>query len=702
MSQPHRSLRSLNLQARYRSNSHNLAQDFYRPVLSAAKSYSRAVGYFTSSSLELLAEGLQTFYEAGGRMRIVASPQLTELDIEDIRRGYEVRRVMERAVSRTIEQFPEDQLFHELGTLGRLIAEGRIDMQIAFLHRQDGVGIYHEKIGYFEDDPGNIVAISGSANETLLGLDVNFERIDVFCSWLPGDDARASGIAREFDELWDNETAGLTIVPFPQVAMEKLQAISLKAEKIPVRTTRAAQRQEVLAMPAGFELRDYQQAAVNAWLANHGRGILRMATGTGKTKTALAAAVQVARASREAEQALGLLIVAPFTHLVDQWLEELRQFGVTAIPVYEDSAKWGDQLIDQLAAARAGRRSLVAMVATNASLALPKFQGLIASPGIRIMFIGDEAHNLGSSRFLRMLPTSATYRLALSATPERWFDDDGTQALIDYFGPIVYELGLGEAIAKGALSRYNYFPRLVTLTTDEQAMYAEVSAKIATILMNRDDMPEEDDGPLGALLRKRAAILGHAAGKVPAFASDAAGRLDQWWQLVYCAEGSQPLTDGGYAQDRQTEIVLRTLGLDLGVSAHPYTSQESRRERQRILSRFASGDDLRFLVAMRCLDEGVDIPDARIAYLLASSSNPRQFIQRRGRILRKAPGKHSADIYDYLAVPASGADGVTDLERRLMRRELQRAAEFAKLADNFDYALNVLRPLKQRYGLEEL
>ena len=697
-----RSLRSLGLQSRYRSDTDSLARDFYQPALSVSKSYSRAVGYFTSASLGLLAEGLQPFYEAGGNLRIVASPQLTEDDIEDIRLGYEVREVMEKAITRPLTDFSDDDLVRNLGVLGRLIAEGRADMKIAFLDGPRGIGIYHEKIGFFQDDLGDIVALSGSANETYLGMVANFESIDVYRSWLPGDDERASRIARDFDELWANNTPGLSVLPFPRVAMERLEAICASAEALPESVIRVEPRETTFALPMDFELRDYQQQAIRAWLQHGGRGVLRMATGTGKTKTALAAAVHVARASRDAEQPLALLVVAPFTHLVDQWLDELRDFGVQAVGVYESSSRWTPVLVDQLASARAGQRPLVAMVATNASLALPKFQGLISNVGIRLMFIGDEAHNLGSKRMLQLLPSSATYRMALSATPERWFDDEGTQALIDYFGPIVYELGLGEAIAMGALSRYNYFPRLVALTGEESELYADVSAQIASLVAHDEDLREVEEGPLGALLRRRAAILGHAAGKVAVFTDDAAARLDQWWQLAYCAEGTRPLADGYADEPGQLQLVLAALGRDLQTTAHPYTADTSRPLRRRLLERFGTGDDLRFLVAMRCLDEGVDIPDARIAYLLASSSNPRQFIQRRGRILRRAPGKERADIYDYLAIPTEVGPGFRELDRRLMRRELQRASEFAKLADNFDHALDVLRPLKQRYSLEEL
>jgi superfamily II DNA or RNA helicase len=342
------------------------------------------------------------------------------------------------------------------------------------------------------------------------------------------------------------------------------------------------------------------------------------------------------------------------------------------------------------------------MVATNASFAGERFQAVLSRISQPLLVIADEAHNLGSSTYRSSLPPNATYRLALSATPERWFDDEGTDALTEYFGPVVFELGLGEAIEMGALCRYRYQPRLVELTEPENELYVELTGQIAQRLARGESLKDDASSPIGYLLRRRAAILGHADAKLAQLHSDIQARRDAWFQLIYCAEGSQPVDAGEPVRPTQISQVMDLVGNDLRLAAHSYVAETPRPDRRALLRRFSTGDDLRVLVAMRCLDEGVDIPDARVGYLLASSSNPRQFIQRRGRILRRAPGKNMAEIVDYLAVPRVGTPLNFDVERSLLTRELERANEFGKLAENYEDTLALLRPLKERYQLMHL
>lgn len=237
------------------------------------------------------------------------------------------------------------------------------------------------------------------------------------------------------------------------------------------------------------------------------------------------------------------------------------------------------------------------------------------------MLIADEAHNLGSPRYARLLPSGATYRMALSATPERWFDEWGTGPSEGAFGPVVFELGLGEAIEMGALCRYYYKPRLVELTVEETQFYNSISAQFAALLAAGEDL-EDPDSPLGLLLRRRAGVLGHAEGKLPLLRSDIQARRSLWSQLIYCAEGHRPIADDPDPADEQSQIerVVRMVGVDLGFSVHPYTSETPRATRRGLLRRFTAERDLKFLAAMRCLDEGVDIPDA-------SGLSPGQFQQ---------------------------------------------------------------------------
>lgn len=708
--QPLAGLRKLSIQTRYRSDRDDVVRDFYVPAFTVATTYSRAVGYFTSTSLALFARGIDQFAERGGQMRLIASPHLALDDIADIERGYDVRQIIERATMRALDIEDRETILQGLGQVGRLVANGQLDLKLAFVSQRGRVGMYHEKIGIFRDRDGDLVSFTGSANETMGGLVANFESIEVFEGWQSRDGERALRIERDFDELWDDKTPNLRIEPFPDVARDRLIEMGRRARAtLPPQDDALDPEVDVhspggpLAVPSDLSVRDYQRTAVEAWLRQRGRGILKMATGTGKTKTAMLAACQIAQVHRQREQPIVLLIIAPLQHLVDQWTTEVEAFGVRPIPVYESSDRWLPLVEEQLAEARLGKRPVVALVATNASFSGARFQAILARISQPLMVIADEAHNLGSSAYRGSLPENATYRLALSATPERWFDDEGTDALIDYFGPVAFELGLGDAIEMGALCRYRYLPRLVPLTDSETAMYVELSGQIAQRLARGESLSDADpSSPIGFLLRKRAGILGHADGKLARLRVDVEARRTTWYQLIYCAEGNRPTEDGPSDEPSQVSQAMRMVGNGLRLTAHTYVAETSRPDRQALLRRFGTGNDLRILIAMKCLDEGVDIPDARVGYLLASSSNPRQFIQRRGRILRPAPGKDTAEILDYIAVPPDGAPVNFDIERKLLARELERAAEFGKLSENYGDTLAALRPLKDRYRLRDM
>ncbi|OBJ57436.1 DEAD/DEAH box helicase family protein [Mycobacterium asiaticum] len=704
-------LRSLRLDDRYRSDREDVVKNFFLPAFSVASSYSRAVGYFTSTSLALYARGIDIFASRGGSMRLIASPYLNEDDIIDISRGYGVRAVLERASLRELHDEQPDVVLDGLGVLGRLIAEGRLDIKLAFIEKDDCIGIYHEKIGIFRDNAGDLVGFTGSSNETYGGLMANFESVEVYRGWVSGDGARALRLEADFSALWSNQTPHLSVERFPEVACERLIMLGNTRRHCPVPATDDAllpvsvevSEPSRLKIPNDMQVRGYQRDAVMAWLAQRGCGILKMATGTGKTKTAMVAATKLGDQLRQNEQPLILLVLAPLTHLVDQWINEVEDFGVRPIAVYESSQKWLPVVEEQLAAARMGQRPVMAIVATNDSFAGQRFQSFLSRITLPLLLIADEAHNLGSKVFRSALPENATYRLGLSATPERWFDDEGTDALTEYFGSVCFELGLSEAIKIGALTPYRYVPRLIELNDAETNLYVKLSTQIAQCVASGDDIKHASpDSPLGFLLRQRAGVLGHAEGKLPALRTDLQARRDLWFQLIYCAEGRRPSEPGDAPGPRQVDEAMHLVGNELKLSGHTYISETPRIQRKMLLRRFGTGNDLRALVAMRCLDEGVDIPDARIGYLLASSSNPRQFIQRRGRLLRRAPGKHRAEILDYLAVPSAAATINFSIERALLIRELERANEFGKLSENYETTLQVLRPLKERYQLMDM
>jgi DNA phosphorothioation system restriction enzyme len=702
-------LRDLDLQPYYRSGKHQLLRDFYEPCLTNATDYARAVGYFTSTSLAAAARGLRPFLDHEGRMRLVASPKLTEEDAAAIRHGYERRdRILEEVLLRELadHQVP-DPIRQRLEFLAWLIAEGRLDIKIALVEGNErSVGIYHEKVGIFRDDGDDIVVFTGSANESVGGLIANFEALEVFCSWRLEDAPRVHRWVADFEALWANRTPGLVIYDFPEAAQRQLldryrphgrPGPDPEAIRSPTDVITAARAPFGLPeLPPHLALREYQKEAVRAWFAANGRGIWEMATGTGKTITALAATMQVYRRLRDRERALLVIVVCPFQHLVTQWADAAAAFGVRAIRCLGPRQTWMPTLSSAFAAVQAGEIPFALAAVTNYTFGGDAFQAHLMPFRGDLLVIGDEVHNLGSQRLRTALPPQAAYRLGLSATPERHFDADGTVALFDYFGPPVFQLGLRRAIAEGALVPYTYHPVPVPLADDEQAAYVELSTKIARLAgMATELVPEFAEGPLQMALFERARLVGRARAKLDALRQTIAPLRETTHNLVYCAEGGS-----GSGELSQLDAVVRLLGRDLKMRVNSYTDETTLVDREERRRRFASGD-LQALVAIRCLDEGVDIPETRRGFILASTTNPRQFVQRRGRLLRPAPGKRRAALYDFIVVPPdlSNDPKLFAIERRLVGRELARVMELAEAAENGPEALHSLLDLRRRYQL---
>jgi len=343
----------------------------------------------------------------------------------------------------------------------------------------------------------------------------------------------------------------------------------------------------------------------------------------------------------------------------------------------------------------------VTIVTTNSTLIGDGFQSQLKYFPERTLIIGDEAHNLGSPKLEESLPRRVGLRLALSATPERYFDEGGTQSLFDYFGPVLQpEFTLRDAITQGALVHYLYYPILVELTETESRAYAKITEKIGRALLYRDreNVSTEDHEDLKPLLMQRARLIGAAENKLNALRELMTTRRETTHTLFYCSDGSQEV---GRSSLRQLKAVAKILGVELGYRVSTYTAQTTLEEREVLRRQFESGE-LQGLVAIRCLDEGVDIPAIQTAVILASSGNPRQFIQRRGRVLRSAPGKERATIFDMIVLPPDLDRKTLEVERNLLRKELLRFVEFADLADNAGEARMKLFHLQKRYGLLDI
>ncbi|HEY3821771.1 MAG TPA: DEAD/DEAH box helicase family protein [Polyangiaceae bacterium] len=695
----------LSLERAYRSSTHVLGRDFYGQMLGASVLYRRAAGYFSSTVFSVASEIHLDFFRRGGRIQLVCSESFSATDVKALSEAiFDRPRVRARLqlASLTAEQMGTRITWPDL--LSWLVASDLLLVKIALSAAPGGAGMYHEKIGVFVDTQGNRVAFSGSANETYQGYVGNFERVDVYPSFgAPDERARAGQIEAQVSTLWRNETTGLRVLPLVE-ALE--QGVLVAHPEEPDSGRRDASRSftgssapppEALVPDASFPPLEHQIAAISAWAGAGGRGILEMATGSGKTITALTLA---SRLYDRLGPPFVLIVVAPMIHLVDQWCGVAAGFGLHPIRCAEGAARWTEELGAAVDSANSGRRSLLSIATTAATMSSPGFRELVGRIRRPMLLIGDEAHTYGSTVYSDALPAVATYRLGLSATPERSMDEEGTRRLVEYFGPVVYQYGLREALRDGVLTPYRYSPLVVQLTDEEVEKYVELTKDIARYGGGNTDDDAAND-VVKRLLIKRARVVASAQRKISALRDALSGRRRESHILVYCGDGSVIGPDGSELV-RQVREVVRVVGSDLGMGVDSYTAETPPDERRRLLDDFSRGD-LQVLVAIRCLDEGVDVPATRTAYLLASSTNPRQFVQRRGRVLRRYPGKVRAEVFDFFATGPFDAFPENSSEfralRGLVRGQLARVEEFADLAENGPVARGVLRALRAHFRL---
>lgn len=685
------SLKKLDLPITIDTSSANMVADFYEPALSASVRYDRGVGFFSSGWLRLLSKGLIQFATNGGQARIITSPILDEDDWEALQAGDEARLnpMLRSTLRRNIAELKQKLEEDTLSALAWMVADEILTFKLA-LPQNKLSGDFHDKFGIYTDAEGNRVSFNGSPNESIRGTQ-NYESNRIFKSWESPFLPLVEADVKRFEYLWENQDLNVRVFDLPEAAKEEIMKLHPKERPYPIPEwvkLRSIKEATITYQPARphipehITLRPYQDKAIAAWFNHRCRGLFEMATGTGKTITALAASARLF----ERERRLAIIIAVPYQHLVDQWHQEAAEFGYKPILAYQSKSSWLEKLNHQIIEFNGGYRQFISVIVTHSTFISPDFQGSIARLDSPALIIADEAHHLGAERSRQHYPEHIPYRLALSATPDRWFDDAGTDALRTYFGETVFAFALEQAIGV-SLTPYYYYPHLVSLSDDEMVEYEALSLKIARLVNNED---VEKQSALKMLLIKRANLLNTAVNKLEKLSEllDRESYLEH--TLFYCAPG-------------QIDDVMQLVGWEKGILINQFTAEEKPVERQQLLASFAKGE-LQALAAMKCLDEGVDVPSTRTAYFLASSSNPREFIQRRGRILRKAAGKEHSIIHDLIAVPPvtfNRESPAFNAERSIVRRELQRFKEFASPALNKHEALDVIWDLAGFYGLQD-
>lgn len=700
------SLIDLNIKSEYRSLIDNVVDDFYVPVLKESVLYQRAVGFFSSSALIAISKGVEGLISNGGKIQIIASPRLSQEDIDEIRKGYEVRKVLERALLRGIETHNSVEDTSRLSYIASLIANGVLDIKIAFLSTNNEIAMYHEKMGIMNDIEGNAVAFSGSMNESENAFSANYESFDVFCSWT-NEKERVFQKQMAFQAIWNDYEPGVETIDFPEAVKDRIYAFnnSLRRNSGLKTPEENSLPEDAMFLPPDFKIRPYQESAIQNWKENGYCGIYDMATGTGKTLTALASIEQL---FSDNHKRLGVVIVCPYQHLVEQWVEDIVRFGIKPIVGYSSSSQksWKKNLAQVVRSFNLRVSDFFCFITTNASFVTKTVQDQIGILSEDVVFVVDEAHNMGATNYRRYLPDNIKYRLGLSATIDRHNDESGTTALAEYFGKKCIAYSLKDAIDSQMLTRYYYYPVLTYLDQDELSDYLSITGQLAKAIHKKNGKVVLTERAK-QLLIKRSRVVAGARGKLPELQRQIAPHIDDKHILVYCGATTVRDEDDADFSKRQIDLVADLLGNTLNMRVGRFTSQESAQERAQIREAFAEGNALQVLVAIKCLDEGVNIPSIKTAFILASSTNPKEYIQRRGRVLRKFPGKEFAVIYDFITLPfpvntiATQNSTIIDSTKGLIKRELIRMMDFADIAENPSSTFDLVYDLKHGFNISE-
>lgn len=712
---------NIDIKSEYRSRLDNVIKDFYVPVLKQSVLYKRAVGFFSSTALVEMSAGICGLVKNGGKIQLIASPHLSANDIEAINNGLKRRDdVIEEALIRQLSEPIGAEETARLNLLSNLIAAGVLEIKIAFLETDNTVGMFHEKMGLMYDNDQNIIAFSGSMNESFNAFRQNYEAVDVFTSWT-SDENRVMAKQAAFNAMWNDYEPSIRVRDFPKVAdliVKKYRTDNNTDLSLDEKSFDAESNDESFAtkadngphIPSEVKMRPYQIEAINSWAEKDYRGIFDMATGTGKTYTALAAIATLYKAT---SNNLAVFIVCPYQHLVEQWKDDIVAFGMKPIVCYSASAQrnWKERFKTAATSFNIGVQNHFCVVTTNATFSSDYVQGIVKKMRGNVLLVVDEAHNFGAENLSTTLMDNMKYRLALSATIDRYGDPEGTSKLYAYFGEKCIEYTLKDAIDNKMLTPYYYYPVVVSLSETELEEYLDLTAKI------RKNVHPDKRGKVvlseyaKMLLIKRARLVSGAVEKIDVLRRLMQDYKDDNHMLVYC--GATTMHDVDYKEGkahaddiRQIDLVADLLGNELGMRVSKFTSEEDAAERERIKADFDEGEHLQAVVAIRCLDEGVNIPSIKTAFILASSTNPKEYVQRRGRVLRLFKGKTHAVIYDFITLPFAleltdqVEPEVLESGKSLALREIVRMKDFAAIAENPFDSDDLISQIQSAYGIE--
>lgn len=725
----------------YTPQGEHTPHEFFSNALSNSLMFDIQLGYFNSAAINVLSSSFATFISNGGFMRMAINQIVSAKDKDAISAGLEggLMAPFDLTCWESIKNGLDEYGEHFFKCLAYLIQEKRIEIQI--IKPKATSGIAHTKKGQFIDSDGMIVGFSGSANFTLGGLFNNLEDINIFLSSSPDLSIQKkianqkaefervmSGTQNNIEYLSSKDLEAAISSAYGNQDIEDLLNVEDKLRSYKKKTTTEVCKDvesRLYQITPRFPYRDgpreYQKAAFENWKSNNQKGLFAMATGTGKTITSLNCLYEI----YDRKGYYKAIILVPTVTLVNQWEEECRKFRFSNIvKVFSKNPFWQEE-IDRICfneKHQTDEMQSYIIISTYASYSRSKvFEKLNSLDKRRVLLIADEAHNMGAESMAKKLKDIPyARRIGLSATPERQFDDSGNTKLRAFFGAeesYTFEYSMDEAIhgENSVLCKYYYYPHVVRLTEEEMDAYIKLSEKISKYFNYNTETFTTKDEILKRLLLNRKRIIHKAINKLSVFRDIIQNRFEERgnlnYTLVYVPEGLRPdhfgfeddfdkvdvLADDVDTDRLIDEYTASVLDVDAHITVRKFVSGQ--KDREELLRNFAKGK-IQVLTSMKCLDEGVDVPRSELAIFCSSTGNPRQFIQRRGRVLRKHPEKECAIIHDLVVVPEVGIHSNSYMmERALLKSELSRVKNFADMSENPSYSEMELRSALDYYAL---
>lgn len=665
----------------YNSIDNNVIEEFYKPAINNATNYKRITGYFSPEFLtNLVTEIKEAKQNNDLYIQILCSPNMSEQDLTDIKLGYNVRDKISKSIYKTISDL--DINSDILPIISELIANKTLDIQFVLTDKM--FGLFHDKKGVFRDSYGNKVAFTGSNNETVNAAYNNYESFVVLTDWIQSD--YVTDIENDFDLIWNGHKTGLSTYKATDevgsVIEEKIGPAISKAKKV--------SKYPKLEITNRYNLYDYQKQAIQEWVNNDHTGLLEMATGTGKTVTALACLEHL---SNDFDKLLTVIVV-PQNELLYQWEEDIQAAGGTTLKCFSENSKWESVLRNRIRYINNTDNGDFHILVTRDTFTSDRFLEIIKAVKFNTLLIADEVHAFGSDTLRKKysdLDELFPYKLGVSATPFRKSSSE-TNQLVNFFDRVVYSYTLKEAIDNGYLNHYEYYPQLLFFDSESLNNYRN------TFYENKEELLKNNFSALKIIENVTSTIINSSISKVKLLLEDLSSKKEDFQSIVYCSPGGYNDTIHRF-DERHIDYVSSELGKLNNIKLRKVRSQVNAEERQDILKQFKN-KDLNLLVAIKCLDQGINLTGVTDAYILSSTDSETEFIQRRGRILRKEEGKPISKIFDYVMLPQDFRRLDVEIDESdvyIIKRELKRMTSYMDGSDNEDKVRVLVNEIEEVY-----